>query len=142
MGRPRSSFPAVSHAQVGGVFAGSHTLSKQAEELQSINRRALRRLDRWLRDHPNQLPDGDWVEVFRYASASLTNLLREQRERAQAGGPPVPTDVLVAQLKHEFTLAAGTFDDADLAILARNLRPEAWATLDRLRVELRAEGVQ
>lgn len=135
MARPRSSFPPVPASSVGGVAVGEHTLTKQAEQLEKLNRRIGQRLDLWLRNHPGALPDGDFVEAYRYHSASLIGLLKEQRERARDGGPPVPTEVLVAQLRHEFAVAAGTFDDADLEILALNLRPEAWAVLDRVRSE-------
>jgi hypothetical protein len=139
--RPRSTFPAVPAAQAGGVSVGQHTLTKQAEQLESLNRRIGRRLAHWLRTHPDQLPDAEFVETYHRHSASLIALLKEQRERAKDGGPPVPTEVLTAQLRHEFADAAGTFDDADLELLARNLKPEAWATLDRVRAEMETDRI-
>lgn len=134
-GRPRGDFPAVPVHQVGGVTVGSHTLTKQAEMLASITRRALNRLSLWLRQNKDQLPTDEWVESFRYTAANVINLLKEQRERAKDGSPPVPTEVLDAQMRHQFALAAGTFTEADLEILGAGLKPEAWTVLDRIRAE-------
>lgn len=134
-GRPRSTFPAVPHAQVGGVTVGTHTLTKTAEVAVSITRRVMLRLSRWLAKHPDVIPDADFVEAFRYHQAALIGFLKEQRERAKDGGPPVPTEVLDAQMRHQFVLAAGTFTESDLEILGRGLSEAAWQMLDRIRGE-------
>lgn len=139
-GRERTDFPAVPAAQIGGVVVGSHTLTKQATLLASLTRRALRRLDWWFKKNPDCLPSDEWIESFRYTAANVVNLLKEQRERAKDGSPPVPTEVLDAQMRHQFALAAGTFTEADLEILGAGLKPEAWAVLDRIRGERFGDG--
>lgn len=133
-GRARSHLPPVTSAAVGGVSV-THSLNLQAARLVSINHRIGKRLDRWLKLNPEGLPDADFVETYRYYAAALINLLKEQRERSLVGGPEVPAEVLQAQLRHEFVLAAGSYDEQDLEQLARNLKPEVWAVLDRVRAE-------
>jgi hypothetical protein len=90
-GRPRNGLPYVPTIAVGGVAVGSHMLTKQAERLVSLGNRLLRRLDRAERAAPDGPPDPAWIESYRYLAPTVLALLREQRERAVAGGAwPAP----------------------------------------------------
>lgn len=112
---------------------------KQAEMIVQIRERAQKRLDA----KPADMPDKETMRAARFAQDGFKHLAELELEAAKVsllaqrvgGAPPVPTEVLVARLRHEFTLAAGTFDETDMEILARNLSPEAWVVLDRVRAE-------
>jgi hypothetical protein len=121
-GRPTSTFPAVPTFEIGGVSVGRHTLTVQAELLESIVGRIGRRLNHWLKTNPNATPSAEFLEAFRYYQAALLGLLREQRERARRA-VDVPDEQLEATLRAEFLRAAHTFT------------PEDWAILDRVRAE-------
>jgi hypothetical protein len=130
-GRPHNRFPPVTTPMIGGVTVGKHTLTAQAEQLESITGRIGRRLSHWLRTNRDGVPSAEFFEAFRYYQAALLGLLREQRDRARlAAGEreSVPTEVLEAQLREEFLRAAHTFT------------PEEWAMLDRVRTEQARTG--
>lgn len=139
MARPHSNFPTVAPATIGGVAVGKHTvtiggvavskhtLTAQAEQLASLTGRIGRRLNHWLRTHPDVLPSAEFFEAFRYHQAALLGLLREQRERARlAGGEPMSDEDYeraVQELRTEILRSAHTFT------------PDEWAMLDRVRAE-------
>ena len=110
---------------IGGVIVGKHTLTVQAEQLESITARIGRRLNHWLKTTPNAVPGGEFLEAFRYYQAALLGLLREQRERARRAGddPNVSDEALAVQFKQEVVNALRTFTDDD------------WALADRVRAE-------
>lgn len=121
-GRPTSTFPAVPMFDIGGVTVGRHTLTTQAELMESIVGRIGRRLNHWLRTNRDGVPSVEFFEAFRYYQAALLGLLREQRERGRlALRSDVPDENLEAALRAEFLRAAHTFT------------PEEWAMLDRMR---------
>lgn len=99
--RPRSGFPAVVVAPVEGITVGTHALTAQAEQLQSLTLRVGKRLSYWLRktNATMDLPPEEWIEVFRYYQAALLGLLKEQRERAKMQSGDGLTD---EQLKDTF----------------------------------------
>jgi hypothetical protein len=130
-GRPTSRFPEVPIVELGGVAVGRHTLTAQAELLESIVGRIGRRLNHWLRTNRDGVPSADFFEAFRYYQAALLGLLREQRERAEL------------ELKRTSDAAMRRLDDAQLEATLRaellkaahTYTPEEWAMLDRVRAE-------
>lgn len=65
------------------------------------------------------------------ATASVLDL-EVAREKTRLA---TDTDTLIEQLRYEFTLAARSFTDDEITILARNLKPEAFSVIDRVRAE-------
>jgi hypothetical protein len=118
------------------VLVGKHTLTAQAEQLESITARIGRRLNHWLRTHPDVLPGAEFFEAFRYCQAALLGLLREQRERVEV------------ELKRTSDAAMRKLDDQHLEATiwdglleyARSMTPEQWARLDKVRAEQSNKG--
>lgn len=130
---------------------------QQLKILTRIRLRLVARLDALDLAGSTSVPDRDWMRAHHAYTHGFALLLVEERERAKlaltgraaegrpelaglAGGqsllgPGVTVGDLEAQVRAEFARAAATFTTEDLELLARNLRPEAWAVLDRVRAE-------
>lgn len=91
-------------------------------------------------------PSREWVRAARlyfdgYKHVAMLQLeyakleIARQRAERAPGAPPVPENVIEAQLRHELALAAATFEGDNLEVLAKNLSPEQWAELERMRGE-------
>lgn len=104
-----------------GVIVGRHTLTIEAERLESITRRVGMRLARWLtlsKDvEPVVLPPPEWVDIFRYYQAAVLNLLKEQRARAELmkRDGALSEEQLAAQLQAEIRRALETFGPEERA---------------------------
>ncbi len=103
-----------------GVRVGKHTLTIEAERLESISRRVGMRLGHWLtatKDQvPPPIPPPEWIEVFRYYQAAVISLLKEQRERAKLmKGEVLTEEQLHAQLQTEIARALETFGPEERA---------------------------
>lgn len=125
MSRVTSKLSSVTANSVGGVAIKKHVLELEASSFAWITRKIGRRLHRWLKATPDEIqghmskweegrlvtypmlhadgspvmvpciPDQDFRETYRWYSSSVTNLLREQRERAKMGpknGGPALSD--------------------------------------------------
>lgn len=121
----RSGFPAVARVPLEGITVGSHTLTAQAEQLESLTRRVGARLAHWLytTSVARTLPPTEWIEVFRYYQAAVLGLLKEQRERAKLTAGEHPTDEqLHEQFRDELAKALETFSPEE-----RRYAMELWA---------------
>ncbi len=113
MSKAESKLPEVTTPVIGGVRITRHVLDLEAGSLAWLARRVGRRLQRWLKQcpeeiqgfriewkqgqpvpvpmlHPNgepvmvpALPDGEFRETWRWYQATILGLLKEQRERAR-----------------------------------------------------------
>lgn len=108
--------PAVT---VGDVTIGTHSLTKQAQMLESVCRRIGLRLHHWLRATSQSkdpvLPTEEFIDAFRYWQAALLGLLKEQRERAKLQGDAPTEEQLQAQFADELRRALETFNDEERA---------------------------
>lgn len=130
-GRPRVGLPSVPSVTLGDVTLGSHSLTKQAERLESVCARIGRRLDYWLRrtmrdtmkTHGSEieapLPSEEFLEAFRYWQAALLGLLKEQRERAVLQGDQPSPEQLQAQFAEELKRGLDSFNEAERAFAMR-----------------------
>lgn len=87
--------PAIATPEVGGVRMRRHVLDAQASGLAHLARRLRTRLVYALRELPEgAMPDRDWRETYELYERTVTNLLKEQRERAKLkpAGPERPED--------------------------------------------------
>lgn len=124
-GRPKSGFTAVAIVPLEGITVGTHSLTKRAEELQSLCQRVMRRLSWWLNQSASthELPTEQWIETFRYTQACVLGLLKEQRERAKLTAGEHPTDEqLHEQFRDELAKALETFSPEE-----RRYAMELWA---------------
>ena len=132
-------------------------LSKIRERLDRVMERQDQVLNKY---DAAAVPDRDWMRAYHGYLQGFTALLVEERERAKlalaargAGGrAPAELsgavaalgegdpDALEQQLRTEFARAAASFTRDDLELLARNLRPDAWDVLDRVRAEMTKES--
>ena len=113
MSRADSKLPEVATPHVGGVRVTRHVLDLEAGSLAWLARRVGRRLNRWLKQCPEEirghliewkqgvpvsvpmlnasgdpimvpaLPDGEFRENWRWYQTTILGLLKEQRERAK-----------------------------------------------------------
>lgn len=123
--------PAVT---MGGVTIGTHSLTKQAQMLESVCRRIGLRLHHWLRitsqDQPPTLPSEAFIDAFRYWQAALLGLLKEQRERAKLQGDAPTEEQLQAQFADELRRALETFNPDERAFAIRIWQGELASTTE------------
>jgi hypothetical protein len=126
-------FPGCQTRPVEGIYVGTHTLTKQAEQLESLTRRVGNRLSLWLKrtsgpnDDPNAnpLPSPEWIESFRYYQAAVLGLLKEQRERAKLkAGEDITDDELQKQFREEMAKALESFTPKE-----REFAIEMWSRM-------------
>lgn len=137
-GRPRGK-PRGKHWSVGTDVHLLSLMHRRQLKLYAAEQRAIeaRLKQRRTTDATFEMTERDAsklasINVFmRTATQSMLDL-NDRRDQLRASEQ---TDVLVAQLRHEFTLAARSFTDDELKILGRNLHPEAFAVLDRVRCD-------
>ena len=77
------------------------------------------------------------INTFLKSATQAVLDLNAARDKLRAS---TSTDVLLDQLRHEFAIAAKTFTDDELVILARGLKPEAFAVIDRERAKRFGDG--
>lgn len=133
-GRPRDGLQAMPTISLDNVRVGSHDLTMQSRQIESICRRVGLRLNYWLirtmrettaagKQHDEApLPSMEFLEAFRYYQAALLGLLKEQRERAKLQGDAPTEEQLQAQFAEELRRALETFN-ADERAFAMKL----WA---------------
>jgi hypothetical protein len=138
MARPVSAFPAIAVTSINGVSVGVHTLTKQAERLESICNRVGIRLSWWLRTtmQSKEMPSAEFLEAFRYYQAALLGLLKEQRERARLadGGAARSEAELEAQFKAELRKALSSFTPEERAFAMK-----LWGQESRVLVPTKTE---
>jgi hypothetical protein len=118
-------FPGTVTRPVEGIYVGSHTLTKQAEQLESLTGRVGNRLSYWLKTNPKVLPTEEWIETFRYYQAAVLGLLKEQRERAKLkAGEDITDAELQKQFREELAKALETFSPKE-----REYAMELWSRM-------------
>lgn len=87
--------------EVGGVRIHRHRLDCEAIRLTRLARRVGQRLDRWLKQHPDEVPDKDDIEIWKWYQRTIAGLLAEQRARAVLvrGAAPMTDDEYAAEVK-------------------------------------------
>lgn len=119
MTRPRAQFPALVDVDMDGIVIRAHELTRNVERLERILNVVGRRLAHWLKESAEQspLPPQEWTENFRYYAGTLTNLLKEQRERYRlTRGEEVSPEQLQAQFAIELERALGSFTPKQKAL--------------------------
>jgi hypothetical protein len=126
-GRPKDGLPALPSISLDSVVVGTHDLTLQSKQLESICRRVGKRLNYWLTrtarlntaaGNPvdeEPLPSPEFLEAFRYYQAALLGLLKEQRERARLKGDEPTPEQLQAQFRAELDRALASFSPAEQA---------------------------
>jgi hypothetical protein len=125
--RAGHGFPNVTTRPIEGIYVGTHTLTKQAEQLESLTRRVGARLSYWLNQTnvERPLPSAEWIETFRYYQAAVLGLLKEQRERAKLkAGEDITDAELQKQFREELAKALETFSPKE-----REYAMELWSRM-------------
>jgi hypothetical protein len=79
------------------------------------------------------------TSVTTFLARCTSTLLEIDAARAKVESGLDP-DMLLEQLRYEFARAAWSYTDDELVLLARGLKPRAWAVLDRIRCERTGAG--
>jgi len=120
--RPRAQFPTLVDVDIDGIVIRAHELTKNVERLERILNVVGRRLAHWLKQTSDErpLPPAEWTDNFRYYAGTLTNLLKEQRERYRlTRGEDVTAEQLQAQFAIELEHALGSFTPEQRALAMR-----------------------
>ena len=98
----------------------------------------LKRLKDIATDPKWMLTEGHNEELQRinqFLKMAVSNVLELEEAKAQLAQNET-TDILLAQLRHEFCAAARTFTEDELRLLVRNLPDSSWPTIAEERQKM------